>query len=209
MNSPQKIPFTRTSTSPEQANAIRRAVQQATAIPTDGPLSRLAKPADAPAFFEFLQDPAIYAPIYSLPTPLTLENVTAFIVDYEAQRSAGTGLLFFSFTPDGALSGYTDLTLWAEWGAGELGGAVHPNRQGQRKGVDGARRAFEWMFNALGVDLICETAALDNVRTARLLDSLGFRRVGKTISTRADGTTRPSLVWEVTSEEWSRLHPEN
>lgn len=205
MNNPQKIPFTRVPASPEQANAIRHAVQLATAMPTDGPPSRLATPANAAAFFEFLQDPAIYAPIYSLPTPLTLENVTAFIVDYEAQRSAGTGLLFFSFTPDGALSGYTDLTLWPEWGAGELGGAVHPNRQGQRKGVDGARRAFGWMFDTLGVSLICETAAFDNVRTARLLDSLGFRRVGETISTRADGTTRPSLVWEISSEEWTRL----
>lgn len=206
MSSPKQIPFTRTPASPEQANAIRDAVQQATAMPTDGPLSRLATPADAYAFFEFLQDPAIYAPIYSLPTPLTLENVTAFIVDYEAQRRAGTGLLFFSHTPDGALSGYTDLTLWPQWGAGELGGAVHPNRQGQRKGVDGARRAFGWMFDTLGVSLICETAALDNIRTARLLDSLGFRRMGETISTRADGTTRPSLVWEITSAEWANRY---
>lgn len=207
MDSIQKIPFTRTPATPEQANAIRRAVQHATAMPTDGPPSRLASPADATAFFDFLQDPAIYAPIYSLPTPLTLENVTAFIADYDDQRRAGTGLLFFSFTSDGEMSGYTDLTLWPEWGAGELGGAVHPKRQGQRKGVDGARRAFTWMFETLGINLICETAALDNIRTARLLDSLGLRRVGETISTRADGTTRPSLGWEVTSEEWARLHP--
>ncbi len=62
------------------------------------------------------------------------------------------------------------------------------------------------MFDVLGLDVICETAALDNTRTARLLDGLGFRRVGQTISTREDGTKRPSLVWEITQAEWLRIH---
>ena len=29
---------------------------------------------------------------------------------------------------------------------------------------------FDWLFDVLGLELICETAALDNIRTARLLD---------------------------------------
>ena len=60
------------------------------------------------------------------------------------------------------------------------------------------------MFDSLHLDLICETASLDNHRTAHLLDGLGFRRMGEIISQRADGTTRPSLVWEVSRAEWER-----
>jgi hypothetical protein len=62
------------------------------------------------------------------------------------------------------------------------------------------------MFEALGLDLLCETAALDNVPTQRMLDGLGFRRMGETLSTRPDGTTRASLVWEMTRAEWAARH---
>jgi RimJ/RimL family protein N-acetyltransferase len=58
------------------------------------------------------------------------------------------------------------------------------------------------MFQALGLDLICSTASLDNVRTARLLDHLGFERMGEVESKRPDGSTRASLVWEVSREAW-------
>ena len=64
------------------------------------------------------------------------------------------------------------------------------------------------MFTHLGLDLICETAAPDNIRTAQLLDHLGFRRMGEIVSQRPDGTTRPSLVWEMRREEWEERHGE-
>ena len=87
-----------------------------------------------------------------------------------------------------------------------MGGALHPDRQGERRGVEGARQSFAWMFEALGLDLICETAALDNHRTAHLLDGLGFRRMGEIASQRADGTARPSLVWEISRAQWREKH---
>jgi RimJ/RimL family protein N-acetyltransferase len=66
--------------------------------------------------------------------------------------------------------------------------------------------SFAWMFDALSLELIVETAALDNIRTAKLLDHLGFVRKGEITSTRPDGTTRASLVWEITKEEWREQH---
>ncbi len=59
------------------------------------------------------------------------------------------------------------------------------------------------MFEALYLDLLCETASLQNVITQRMLDGMGFRRMGQVTSTRPDGTTRESLVWEMTREEWA------
>lgn len=200
------IPITRQQASREKAAAIRAAVSGATEITTENALSRLATVKDAAIFHEFLSDPQIHAPIYTLPRPLTVEAVRGFIADHQQQREQGTGLLFLNFDEQGRIGGYTDICVWPGWAAGELGGAVHPDRQGQRRGIEGARLSFDWMFGQLGLDLICETASLDNHRTAHLLDGLGFRRMGEIVSQRDDGTTRPSLVWEVSRAEWREKH---
>tara|TARA_R110000868_G_scaffold142932_2_gene360556 strand:- start:2677 stop:3309 length:633 start_codon:yes stop_codon:yes gene_type:complete len=200
------IPITRTPVPEAKAAAIRAAVAGATSLGPDSGASRLATLEDAAAFHEFLSDPQIHAPIYTLPRPLTVDSVRAFIAGHQREREQGTGLLFLTIDELGRISGYSDLCLWPEWAAGELGGALHPDRQGQRRGVEGARQSFGWMFESLGLDLICETASLDNHRTAHLLDGLGFRRMGEITSKRADGTTRPSLVWEMTRAEWQAKH---
>ncbi|AMO72694.1 GNAT family N-acetyltransferase [Sphingorhabdus sp. M41] len=200
------IPITRNPVPEAKATAIRAAVTAATSIATDSDMSRLAQLDDAAIFHEFLSDPQIHAPIYTLPRPLTVETVRAFIADHQQQREQGTGLLFLNFDAQGRIGGYSDICVWPEWAAGELGGAIHPDRQGQRRGVDGARQSFAWMFDHLGLDLICETASLDNHRTAHLLDGLGFQRMGEIVSKRADGTTRQSLVWEISRAEWEAKH---
>lgn len=196
------IPITRAPVPEAKAAAIRAAVAGATSLGPDSGASRLATLEDAAAFHEFLSDPQIHAPIYTLPRPLTVDSVRAFIAGHQREREQGTGLLFLTIDELGRISGYSDLCIWPEWAAGELGGALHPDRQGQRRGVEGARQSFGWMFESLGLELICETASLDNHRTAHLLDGLGFRRMGEITSQRADGTTRPSLVWEMTRAEW-------
>lgn len=202
------IPITRTPVGEEQAEAIRLAISNATALPVEGEgLSRLAVPGDAPALTAFLSDPAVHAPIYSLPRPLAEATVSAFIEDHMRQARAGDGLLFVREDAVGEIVGYSDIQAWPHWGAGELGGALHPSLQSQGAGARGAAASFSWMFETLGLELICETAAPDNVRTARLLDGLGFERRGDVTSTRPDGTTRLSLVWEITRAEWHFRHP--
>ena len=62
--------------------------------------------------------------------------------------------------------------------------------------------AVEWCFDQLGVARICETTARDNDRSIRLLSRLGFIQHGEVISVRPDGTTRPSLYWELEREAW-------
>lgn len=197
-----EIPITRTPAAPEKAEAIRAAVRCASALGA----SRLARPDDAPAFLALLSDPAVHAPIYTLPRPLTEASVAAFIETHVAEREAGIGLLFVTEGEDGRILGYSDVRVWPEWAAGELGGALHPSLHGQGAGGRGAAASFGWMFEALGLDLLCETAALDNVPTQRLLDGLGFRRMGHVVSTRPDGTTRESLVWEISRDEWNARH---
>ena len=81
------------------------------------------------------------------------------------------------------------------------GGSASPGTGGR-----GAAASFAWMFTALKLDLLCETAALTHIPTPRLLDGLGFRRMGEVTSVRPDGSTRASLVWEMTRAEWAARH---
>lgn len=197
-----QLPLTRNAVSPGTAEAIRAAVCAATQMGG----SRLARLEDALGLFALLSDPLVHAPIYTLPRPLTEASVAAFIAMHLEERAAGEGLLFVREGEDGQVMGYSDVQVWPDWGAGELGGALHPSLHGKGAGGRGAAASFAWMFEALGLDLLCETAALDNVATQRMLDGLGFRRMGQTLSTRPDGTTRASLVWEMTRAEWAAQH---
>ncbi|MFN4185831.1 MAG: GNAT family N-acetyltransferase [Hyphomonas sp.] len=180
------------------AEAIRCAVRLATGMGD----SRLARIEDAAGLLALLSDPAVHAPIYTLPRPLTLGSVEDFIDTHFLEREVGIGLLFVREGEDGQILGYSDVQVWPDYGAGELGGALHPSLHGQGSGARGAEASFGWMFEELGLGLICETAALDNVATQRLLDGLGFRRMGEVTSTRSDGTHRASLVWEMSRSEW-------
>ncbi len=201
------IPVTRTDASESRVADIRDAVRATTRLGGGPEASRLAQVDDAPALLAFLSDPAVHAPIYSLPRPLTEANVLAFIADHLAQREAGEGLLFVRDDGAGTILGYSDIQIWPKWAAGELGGALHPSQHRQGRGTRGAAESFAWMFEALHLDLICETASLENTATQRMLDGLGFERKGEVTSTRPDGTTRASLVWEMARDDWFRLHP--
>ncbi len=203
------LPLTRITLSPARQNAIREAVRKAKGIGFEQAPSRVASLDDADAFYEFLSDPSIHAPIYNLPRPLIVESVRGMIARNVQAQVAGEGLLFLRFDADGGVIGYSEFEIWPEWGAGDLGGALRQDQQGHRAGVNGAKRSFDWMFDELGLELIVATGALDNVRTARMLDGLGLSRKGEITSTRADGSTRQSRVWEVTRGDWHLLHPKD
>lgn len=194
------IPLTRNSVSEADEAFIRASMKAADGIP--GGHSRKVTEGDAPALFSLLSDPKVHAPIYSLPRPLTLEAVQTFIRQHLEEQAAGEGGLFVRIDEAGEIVGYSDVQLWPQWGAGELGGALHPKMHSKGAGTKGAAVNFNWMFEGLGLHLICATAALDNVPSQRLIDHLGFTRMGEITSTRPDGTTRQSLVWEMTREDW-------
>ncbi|MEM7329215.1 MAG: GNAT family N-acetyltransferase [Pseudomonadota bacterium] len=200
------LPLTRVALTAQKQAEIRAAVRAATGIAFEDAPSRLAKTTDAEALFHFLSDPEVHGPIYNLPDPLTPDTVLAFIQRKLDAQARGDGLLLLRFDDAGEVVGYSELDIWPEWGAGDLGGALRPDRQGNRAGVNGARHTFTWMFETLHLQLIVATGALDNIRTARMLDGLGFDRKGEIISHRSDGGTRPSRVWEVTRQAWFARH---
>lgn len=201
MSAPPKTELKATA---EEADAIRAAVR--TADPTTlGPGRAIASADHIAGLLDLLSDPAVSDPIYDLPRPFTASSIAAWIADSEAQRQRGEGLLFVTSDFSGKVAGYSKITVWPERSSAELGGALRADLQNTGSGGAGAFHTFGWIFDTLGVRLMCLTAALDNIRSAKLIDKAGFVRMGERDAVRPDGSIRRSIYWELTREGWDEL----
>lgn len=197
-------PKTRLHVTPEEAHAVRAAV--IAADPSGlGADCTAASEKDAQALTHLLADPSIATAIYDLPSPITLQTVGAWIADAETKRRRGEALLTIRTATDATIYSYSYFTIWPDLAAAEIAGGFRTERQDAGLGKTGALRSFAWMFEAFKVRLICVTAALDNVRSARVIEAAGFTSMGERQSRRADGSERRSRYWEMTIEQWRKL----
>lgn len=194
-------PVTVLQATPEEAAAIRQAVRTADpALIT--PATRVAGPKDIAGLVDLLSDPLVSGPIYDIPRPIDAGRIGAWIARSLRQREAGEALL--TVTPDaqGRIAAYSRFTVWPERSSAELAGAQRADRQNSGHGAEGAARSFGFMFEVLGVRLVGLTAAVDNVRSAKVIEAAGFKPMGERLSALPDGGSRPSLYWEMTREDW-------
>lgn len=196
MSAPPKTVLTAT---PQEEAAIREAVRRA-----EGHV--VAGPEHVDGLLELLSDPRVSDPIYDLPRPFTRDSVARWVADSEALRQEGRCVLSVNLDEAGGVMGYSRFTVWPERSSAELAGARRADLQNTGGGRIGVARSIAWMFEVLGVRLIGLTAALDNVRSAKSIEAAGFRRMGEVESVRPDGTTRRSLYWELSREEWMKFH---
>lgn len=197
------IPKTRVPVPAGEAERLRAFVRSADLMNGRIAGARVARPGDAAALAGLLAHESIGPRIYTMPNPINTETMTAFIQDHLRQRVAGEGILFASFNATGEATAYFDVELWPQWSIAKFGGAVKAERQGRGFGGACGLAAVEWCFDQLGVQRICETTAIDNDRSIRLLSRLGFIQMGEVVSTRPDGSTRPSLYWEMSRADWA------
>jgi RimJ/RimL family protein N-acetyltransferase len=195
-----ELPLTRVAANTEKQAYIRDAVSKADDL---AGIAYIAREKDVDALTALLVDPQISEPIYTLPSLIDHDTVANFIDRHLDERKRGEGLLMVSIDESGVASAYHDIQIWPQWSACELGGAIRRDRQNTGQGGAVAAAVFGWLFEVIGVDLICETAALDNVRTAHLLDRLGFTYKGEIESKLFDGGLRPSRYWELNKVDWS------
>lgn len=196
MSAPPKTVLTAT---PEEEARIIAAVRRA-----EGRI--VAGPEHVDGLLKLLADPRVSDPIYDLPRPFTRENIAKWIADSEALRQQGRCMLAVNLDDAGEVSGYSRFSVWPERSSGELAGGRRADLQNTGGGRVGVAQSIAWMFEELGLRLICLTAALDNVRSAKSIDAAGFTRMGEVESVRPDGTTRRSIYWELTRDEWVRTH---
>lgn len=185
-----------------EAERLRAFVRQAELMNGRIAGARVARRDDGAALAGLLCHESIGPRIYTMPNPINAETMTGFIEDHLLQRARGEGILFASFNAEGEATAYFDVELWPQWSVAKFGGAVKAERQGRGFGGACGLAAVEWCFDQLGVQRICETTAHDNDRSIRLLSRLGFHQDGEVISVRPDGSTRPSIYWEMSREDW-------
>ena len=196
------IPKTRMVVAEDEAERLKNFVRQAELMNGRIAGARVARREDGAALAGLLAHESIGPRIYTMPNPINAETMADFISDHLLQRARGDGILFASFNAAGEATAYFDVELWPQWSVAKFGGAVKAERQGRGFGGACGLAAVEWCFDQLGVARICETTARDNDRSIRLLSRLGFVQMGEVISMRPDGTTRPSLYWEMSREDW-------
>ncbi|WP_312165828.1 GNAT family protein [Phenylobacterium sp.] len=194
-------PKTVLQVTPEEEAAIRAAVRGA-----GGEGLVVAGSQHVAGLTALLADPRVSDPIYDLPRPINEANVARWVEESEALRRKGECLLTVTLDEAGEVAGYSRFTVWPDRSAAEIAGARRADLQNSHSGKAGVARSIAFMFEHLGVRLIALTAALDNVRSAASIDAAGFRRLGEIDSVRPDGTTRRSLYWELSREEWVRTH---
>jgi RimJ/RimL family protein N-acetyltransferase len=197
-----EIPKTRNCVAYLEQQRLRDVIRQSEWM--NGRISgaRVALPADAAALAGLLGHDSIGPKIYTMPNPINESTMATFIEDHLMQRARGDGILFAAFNAAGEATAYFDVEVWPEWSVAKFGGAVKAERQGRGFGGACGLAAVEWCFDHLGCNRICETTARDNDRSIRLLSRLGFVQMGEVLSVRPDGTTRPSLYWEMSQQDW-------
>lgn len=195
-------PLTVLEAAPEEEAAIRAAVREARGLATLAGRRVVAGPQHVDEALTLLADPRVSEPIYDLPRPFTREGVAAWIAEATARQARGEGILTFSLDEHGVVAGYGDLRVWPDRASGEIGGAMRADRQGAGMGGQGFAEMADWAFEVIGIRLMGLTAALDNVRSQRMIDGAGFRRMGERDSLRPDGSVRRSVYWELTRDAW-------
>lgn len=197
-------PKTVISVSPEEAADIRHAVRAAD-VRKISPACVKASQNHVEGLFELLSDPLVSGPIYDLPHPITIEAIEGWVQDAQIKHESGECIL--AVTPDieGRLFTYSRFTIWPECASAEIAGAYRADAQNTGLGKVGAANSFDWMFSELGVRLICATAAIDNLRSARVIEAAGFTPMGERQGLRPDGSTRQSRYWEMTRDQWTEL----
>lgn len=198
-------PLTVLVASPEEETAIRQAVREARGLERLSGMRVVATPHHTAEALALLADPRVSDPIYDLPRPITRENVARWIDAAVARQARGEGILTFSLDEAGKVAGYGDLIVWPDRASGEIGGAMRADRQSAGQGGRGFAEMADWAFEIIGIRLMGLTAALDNVRSQRMIDGAGFKRMGERDSVRPDGGVRRSVYWELAREDWRAL----
>jgi len=198
-------PKTVLEVSDEEAEAIREAVRSVDVAGLGMGRAR-AELKHVPGLVALLGDERVSGPVYDLPRPINTESITRWVAENQAQALAGEALLLVTLDEKGEVTGYSRITVWPDRSAAELAGAVRADLQNRGQGSAGMARSFAWIFETLGVRMMCLTSALDNVRAQKGIDAAGFVRMGERDAVRPDGTLRRSVYWEMTRDDWRMRH---
>lgn len=142
-----------------------------------GVLLRAYEPRDFEAWLAWANDPEVYGPTSE--TPPSRDELASWIPAMEDYFAAKQGVRWV-VVPEGAVAagtiGYNQLN--ERDSRGEIGYVLARSAWGRGLATEAARAVIAWGRDELGLSRIEATVMVGNVRSARVLEKLGFQQEG-------------------------------
>lgn len=162
---------------------------------------------DAAALASYRSDPEI-ARYQSWTTPVSLEAASELVGTFAAgdPRAPGWFQYAIELRSHHTLIGDVGVNLHDNLMQAEIGFTLAPGHQGRGYATEALRRVLVHLFTDRGLRRISADCDARNLRSARLLERLGFRREGHRLaSTWIKGEWTDDLLFGLLAEDWHRL----
>jgi RimJ/RimL family protein N-acetyltransferase len=170
---------------------------------------RRFRAADIAALAAYRSDPEI-ARYQTWSPPVSLAAAAALVGEFTAGDPGGPGGFQYAvaFRAEPTLIGDVYVGLHRNRMQADIGFTVAPAHQGHGYAGEAVRRVLEHLFAERGLHRVSAECDARNLRSAHLLDRLGFRREGHRVAhTWLKGEWTDDLLFGLLAEDWRRSAP--
>jgi aminoglycoside 6'-N-acetyltransferase len=167
---------------------------------------RRFQPGDAPTLSAYRSDP-VTARYQNWTVPVSLESAASLVQEFAATDPAQPGWFQYAIElkADGCLVGDVGVNLHENRMQAELGYTLAPDRQGYGYATEAVRTVLDDLFMR-GLRRVSAECDVRNVRSARLLERVGFQLEGRRPEfTWIKGEWTDDLLFGLLADRWSRL----
>jgi len=159
---------------------------------------------DAAVFAAYRSDPEV-ARYQSWDAPVSLSDATALIAEFGAgdPRSPGWFQYAVELRAESALIGDVGVNLHGNRMQAEIGFSIAPAYQGHGYATEALLCVLDHLFAGEGLRRVSAECDARNLRSARLLERVGFRREGHRVAnTWIKGEWTDDLLFGLLAENW-------
>jgi RimJ/RimL family protein N-acetyltransferase len=167
---------------------------------------RRFRPDDAAAFAAYRSDPEI-ARYQSWTAPVPVPEAVALVAEFGVgdPRSPGWFQYAVELRSAGALIGDVGVNLHNNLLQAEIGFTIATEHQGRGYATEAVRRVIDHLFADAGLRRVSAECDARNLRSALLLERLGFRSEGHRVAnTWIKGEWTDDLLFGLLAEDWRR-----
>jgi aminoglycoside 6'-N-acetyltransferase len=160
------------------------------------------RPSEAAALAAYRSDPDV-ARYQSWDAPVSVDEARLLITGYAAADPRLPGWFQYAVVHEGVLIGDVGVNLHDNRMQAEIGFTLAPAYQGHGYAIEAVGRVLQHLFTGQGVHRVSAECDARNVRSARVLERVGFQREGlRRHNTWAKGEWTDDLLFGLLSDEW-------
>jgi RimJ/RimL family protein N-acetyltransferase len=161
---------------------------------------------DAPVVAAYRSDPEI-ARYQSWTPPVSLPEAIALVAEFAATEPGSPGWFQYAveLRSTRALIGDVGVNLHENLMQADVGFTIAADHQGRGYGTEAVRCVLDHLFAGLDLRRVSAECDARNLRSARLLERVGFRREGHRVAnTWIKGEWTDDLLFGLLAEDWRR-----